>query len=110
METLCTAIFVGVLAMVCWVIAILQFMEKGFCMNNAYIFARKQEREHMNKKPYYRQTGIVFALIAAAFFCLAAEIILETGWLMKGVWVIIVLTVIYAIISSIKLETKNNNR
>ncbi|EFF68226.1 hypothetical protein BUTYVIB_01494 [Eshraghiella crossota DSM 2876] len=28
--------------------------------NNAYIFASKQERETMNKKPHYKQSGICF--------------------------------------------------
>ena len=39
------------------------FMEKGFLFNNAYIYASKQEREKMNKKPHYRQSAIVFLLI-----------------------------------------------
>ena len=30
------------------------FMEKGVLFNNAYIYASKQEREKMNKKPHYR--------------------------------------------------------
>ena len=31
----------------------------------------------MNKKPYYRQTAIVFALIAFIFFCMTAVIIID---------------------------------
>ena len=38
------------LAIVCLVISVLQFKEKGFLFNNAYIWAAKQERETMNGK------------------------------------------------------------
>ena len=31
------------------------FKEKGFLLNNAYLFASKEEREEMDKKSHYRQ-------------------------------------------------------
>lgn len=43
-----------------FVLSYRQFNEKGFLFNNAYIFASKQERETMNKKPHYKQSGICF--------------------------------------------------
>lgn len=37
------AVISGIIAVVCFVISYLQFREKGFLFNNAYIYATKQE-------------------------------------------------------------------
>ena len=57
-------------------LSIMSFMEKGKLMNNAYIYASKEEREKMNKKPYYIQTGIVFILFTKDIFIFGLRIIL----------------------------------
>ena len=49
------------------------FMEKGFLFNNAYIYASKQERAKMNKKPHYRQSAIVFLLLGLIFLLRSEE-------------------------------------
>ena len=54
MKLLVWSIISGILAIVFLVISILQFKEKGFLFNNAYIWADKQEREKLNKKHHYR--------------------------------------------------------
>ena len=80
------------------------FTEKGFLFNNAYIYASKQEREKMNKKPYYRQSAIVFLLLGIVFLLLALAVLLEVYWIyFVGVSVVII-TLIYAIVSSITIE------
>ena len=71
------AIVLGIIAIVCFVISFLQFNEKGFLFNNAYIGASKQDRETMNKKPHYKQSGVVFALIGIIFLINAIEMILQ---------------------------------
>ena len=43
-----------VLMVFCVFISARQFAEKGFLFNNAYLFATKDERAKMEKKPYYR--------------------------------------------------------
>lgn len=100
------AIICGVLAIACVIISIMQFKEKGFLFNNAYIWASKQERETMNKKPHYRQSGIAFALAAAIFFFMALECVLFTGWLWLIVGLLAVAVLVYAIASSVKEQTK----
>ena len=62
------AIILGVIAIACFIFSYLQFQEKGFLFNNAYIYASKQERETMDKKPHYKQSGIVFVFIGIIFF------------------------------------------
>ena len=64
MAELVWTIICGILAIVCLIISILSFKEKGFLFNNAYIWASKQERDAMDKKSYYRQSAIAFALCA----------------------------------------------
>ena len=104
-EIVC-AIICGILALIALVISVRSFKEKGFLFNNAYIWASKQEREQMNKKPHYRQSAIAFALIAAMFVCLGAEIVLNTGGLWIGVGASCIAVLVYAIASSIKSELK----
>lgn len=94
------------LSITCAVISIFQFKEKGFLFNNAYIYASKQERETMDKKPYYRQSGIVFALLSSIFLCIAAECALETGWLWWAEGALCIALLAYAIISSVKANKK----
>ena len=79
MENIIGAIVLGIVAIVCYVFSYLQFNEKGFLFNNAYIYASKQERKVMDKKPHYKQSGIVFLMIGIAFFINTVEISLIVG-------------------------------
>ena len=94
----------GIMSIACFVLSYLQFNEKGFLFNNAYIYASKQEREVMDKKPHYRQSGIVFLLLGIIFAINAVDVILKTGWLFYIVIVIAVIAIIYAIASSVIIE------
>lgn len=80
----------------------MQFNEKGFLFNNTYIWASKQEREKMNKKSYYRQSCIAFALCAIVFLFMGLECIFLTGWLWLVVFLLAIVLLIYAISSSVK--------
>lgn len=86
------------------IISIRSFREKGFLLNNAYLYASEQEREKMDKSPYYRQSGIVFLLIGIIFLLSGIDALLTTVWIFWIVVPISVMTVIYAIISSILIE------
>lgn len=100
------AIISGIVAIVCLAISYLQFNEKGFLFNNAYIYASKQERETMDKKPHYKQSGIVFLMIGIIFLINVAEMILETGWLFYLVIVVAIIVIAYAIISSVAIARR----
>lgn len=86
-------------------ISYFQFQEKGFLFNNAYLYASEEERRTMNKKPYYRQSGIVFCLVGFIFLINFLEIILAMSWLFYIMLLLCVITLIYAIVSSVKIET-----
>ena len=106
MGNIIAGFIVGIAAIVCFVLSYLQFHEKGFLMNNAYIYASQKERETMDKKPHYKQSGIVFLLIGIIFLLNTLEMIFETGWLFYGVIIIVVIVMIYAIVSSIIIKRK----
>lgn len=82
-----------------------QFKEKGFLFNNAYIFATKAEREKMNKKPYYRQSAVVFAMIGVLYFLLALQMIMHGGWINVAVMGAIIGLIGYAIVSTIYIAS-----
>lgn len=84
--------------------SIRSFKEKGFLFNNAYIHASIKEREKMNKKPYYRQSGVIFFLIGIIFMLNSFSLLLKIEWLSYLVIPIIILTMIYAIVSSVAIE------
>ena len=96
------AIILGGITIILFVIGILSFQEKGVLLNNAYLFAAKQEREKMDKGPYYRQSAVVFSLLAAAFLFLALEAAFMTGWLWIAAAAICAGSLVYAIKSPIR--------
>ena len=100
------AIVLGVIAIICFVFSYLHFNEKGFLFNNAHIYASKQERETMDKKPHYKQSGIVFVLIGIIFLTNAIDLILQTGWLIYLIIGIGIVAIVYAVVSSIMIEIR----
>ena len=58
----------------------------------------------MDKKPHYKQSGVVFLMIGTIFVINAVDMILKTGWLFYAVIVIAIIAVVYAIVSSIIIE------
>lgn len=97
-------IFLLLVAVTSFVVGILQLKEKGVLLNNAYLYASKTERERMDKKPHYRQTGIVFILIGIMFLTGVFEMIADYEWLWYLSAGVGVITIIYAVISSINIE------
>ncbi len=92
-----------------FIMSIRSFMEKGFLFNNAYLYATKQERETMNKKPHYRQSAIVFFSIGLIFLLIGFNMLFQINWIFYIVIAIVVVTLIYAIVSSVMIE-KNNKQ
>ena len=93
-----------VLAVIMIAVSVCSWMEKGVLMNNAWLFASEEERETMDKRPYYRQSAIVFGLSGAMFLLLAASIALEAKWPLLGAGVLAVVTLVYAVASTVGME------
>ena len=109
-EKMIGAIILGVIAIASFIFSYLQFHEKGFLFNNAYIYATPKEREEMDKKPHYRQSGIVFCMIGIIFLFNAFEMLFHTGWLAYGVVVVAVAATVYAVVSSIIIESNKRKK
>ena len=99
-----------VLAALWFVLGIRSLCQKGFLLNNAYIFASKKEREQMDKRPYYIQSGVVFVLIGGLFVIFGLDVLLKTNW----VWLVGILyglaIGIYAVISTVVIGKRKKNQ
>lgn len=108
-EIIIACILFGISA-VTFIMSIRSFKEKGFLFNNAYIYASKQEREKMDKKPHYRQSAIILLMIGIIFLLNGIIALLKLNWVFYIVMAVIVVTLIYAIVSSIVIEKKKNKK
>lgn len=107
--TIISTIICLLLAFVFYTAGFFQLKEKGVLMNNAYLFASQEEREKMNKKPYYRQSGITFCLVGTLFLLDAVHIITERPGTLYPVAAVVLITTVYALVSTILIETKKSS-
>ncbi len=82
-------------------LGIRSFMERGFLLNNAYIYATKEERKTMDKKPYYRQSAVAFCLLSAMFVIIGLSVLFQNDTIMLLVIPFAVAVVLYAVVSSV---------
>lgn len=101
--TLVTAIAVFLLAGGLFFLGVRQLLERGYLFNNAWIYATQKERESMNKKPYYRQSGIVFCLLGLLFTVIGFYAILRDSRLLWLEAALAVGAVVYAILSTLRI-------
>ena len=89
-----------------FVISYLQFKEKGYLFNNAYIWASQEERKQMDehkecKKPHYRQSAFTFMFIGFIFLTYASYIATDWIWMYVAFGALVLIAVSYAVVSSI---------
>ena len=87
-------------------LSIRSFLERGSLLNNAYIYATEKERKTMDKKPYYRQSAIVFSLLGAVFIVIGVSVILQNYMIELLEIPLILCIIIYAVISSVKIRKR----
>lgn len=95
---------IALIAVASFIFSYRQYHEKGSPLNNAYIYASETERKKMDKKPYYRQSAIVFLLVGMIFSVSAVDMFCRTSWLIYCVLALAAITIVYAILSSIKIR------
>ena len=100
------AIIMFAVAGVNLIIGFLHFFERGPLMNNAYLYASKQQRKSMNKKPYYRQSAIVFFLLSVIFIIVGLSVVMEDYRITFLEFPVMTGIVIYAIVSSMRINKK----
>lgn len=97
------AVVLFLIAAVSFFLSCRSFREKGFLLNNAYLYASKTERETMDKKPHYRQSAIVFLLIGIIFLLNGLSVLLKMSWISYIATGVIVIAIVYAVTSSVKI-------
>ncbi len=103
MGELIASFIIFALAGMLLLLGIRSFLEKGFLLNNAFIYASKEERKTMDKKPYYRQTAVVFCILSAVFLVIGLSLVFHND---KIILLEIPLTagvIIYAVVSTISI-------
>lgn len=108
MENMIAAGIFFLISLVAFVLSIRAFLEKGFLLNNAYIYASKKERETMDKKPHYRQTAVVFLLVGVIFLLNGLASLLKVYWISYLATAVTVGTIIYAVASAAAIEKKKS--
>ncbi len=103
---LVTAIVVFIIAVILAVLSYRSFKNRGFLLNNAYIYASKKERETMNKKPHYRQSAIVFLLLSLVFIVIGLAVIIQNDKIYLLEIPLVLAAIIYAIVSSVLISRK----
>ena len=88
------------------IISVRSFKNQGFLFNNAYIYASKKERETMDKKPYYRQSAIVFLILCFAFIVIGVSVVLRNSRITLLEIPLILGAIIYAVVSSVQISKK----
>ena len=104
MKELIGAAVLFLISALAFLLSIRSFREKGFLLNNAYLYASRQERETMDKKPHYRQSAIVFLLLGCIFLLNGLQVLLKAPWIFYAVMVLVIVTLGYAIVSSIRMK------
>ena len=102
-----------VIALLCMMTGMLQLLQKGPLINNAWIYANAEQRRSMDKKPHYIQSGIVFMMIGIQFLMLGLFCVTKLYGFLYAEFAVLGAVTVYAIISSIMIEKKkktDNNR
>lgn len=99
-----------VCAAISLIFSVLQFMEKGMLLNNAWFYASKEERSKMNRKPYYRQSAIVLLFLFFVFIALGLNLITKRLIFLVIEYVLLAAVFIYAIASTIVIQKKNKDK
>ncbi len=99
-------VIVFAIALTALVISVLQFACKGVPLNNTYIYATDTYRVSIYKKPLFIQSGITFLLLAFTFACIGVYVITGVGVLLTAEFILLAITIVYAIISSIIISKK----
>ena len=102
---LIAAVFIFSIAGVLLILGIRHFMGTGFLLNNAWLYASKEERKIMDKKPYYRQSAIVFLMLSVVFIIVGLSLVFQNDGIVLFEIPLVGATIIYAIVSSV---TKNH--
>ena len=98
------------MALVVFLLSIRSFREKGFLLNNSYLYASQEERKMMDKRPYYRQSAVVLALIGFIFVLNGLSILLRSNLISYIAIGLVFIVIVYTVASSVSIERGTRKR
>lgn len=101
-----TLILVFSLAGALLLFGVRSFLERGFLLNNAFLYASEEERKTMDKKPYYRQSAIVFCILSAVFLVIGLSLLLHTERILLLEIPLAAGAIVYAIASTVRINRR----
>ncbi|MBR4555193.1 MAG: DUF3784 domain-containing protein [Ruminococcus sp.] len=103
------AVIMFVLSAVLTLLAVRSLICRGYCFNNAYIWASEQERREKDLTPYYRQSGVVFLMLALTALLEGLYILVDALPLMIAEAAVFAALMVYAVRSSVCIERSNKD-
>lgn len=100
----------GILMVVSYVLSLLGFLEIGIIIDDHYVFASREKRKTMNKKPYYRQSAIVFLCLGTMFLLYILRILSGVVYFAYLSFAICGIAMIYAIASHYTIRRKASQK
>ena len=97
-------VLVFLLALLFLWLSVAHFLEKGALLNNAWFYASKEERAAMDKKPHYRQSAVVFLLLAVVFALVGMGLSTGKDLFISMAIAVVVAAMAYAVLSSVRLS------
>ena len=92
----------ALVSLVLFILSFMQFRERGPILNNSMLVSEKRERSKVNLKRWYRQSAIVFLILAFVFLFMGLWVLTDLAifaWLMGAA---ILAVLVYAFTSSLR--------
>lgn len=92
----------ALVSLVLFILSFMQFRERGPILNNSMLVSEKRERSKDNLKRWYRQSAIVFLILAFVFLFIGLWVLTDLAifaWLMGAA---ILAVLVYAFTSSLR--------
>lgn len=92
----------ALVSLVLFILSFMQFRERGPILNNSMLVSEKRERAKDNLKRWYRQSAIVFLILAFVFLFMGLWVLTDLAifaWLMGAA---ILAVLVYAFTSSLR--------
>ena len=92
----------ALVSLVLFILSFTQFRERGPILNNTMLVSEKRERSKDNLKRWYRQSAIVFLILAFVFLFMGLWVLTDLAifaWLMGAA---ILAVLVYAFTSSLR--------
>lgn len=92
----------ALVSLILFILSFMQFRERGPILNNSMLVSEKRERSKDNLKRWYRQSAIVFLILAFVFLFMGLWVLTDLAifaWLMGAA---ILAVLVYAFTSSLR--------